>query len=133
MVFYLFGGLVASTAQVLVDPTSPTPVVGASGAIAAILGAYVVLYPRARVLSLVFLGFFYQLLEIPAVVVLGFWFVLQLISGLASLGASSASGGVALFAHIGGFVAGAAVALVIRAGGGAAPRSPRPLDEFRVG
>jgi membrane associated rhomboid family serine protease len=133
VVFYLFGGLVASTAQVLVDPSSPTPVVGASGAIAAILGAYVVLYPRARVLSLVFLGFFYQLLEIPAVVVLGFWFVLQLISGLASLGASSASGGVALFAHIGGFVAGAAVALVIRAGGGAAPRSPRPLDEFRVG
>ena len=68
------------------------------------------LFPRARVTTLVFLGFFYQLIDIPAIVVLGFWFVLQLIDGLASLGPVQAGGGVAFFAHIGGFVAGALVA-----------------------
>jgi membrane associated rhomboid family serine protease len=133
VLFYLFGGVVASATQVLVDPSSPTPVVGASGAIAAVLGAYVVLYPRARVLSLVFLGFFYQLLQVPAIVVLGLWFVLQLVSGIASLGPTSAAGGVALFAHIGGFVAGAAVGAVVRAAGRSRPQSPGSLDRFRVG
>jgi membrane associated rhomboid family serine protease len=114
LVFYLAGGVAAVVAQVVVDPSSPVPLVGASGAIAATLGAYLVLFPRARVLALVFLGFFYQLLEIPAVVVLGFWFVLQLIEGFGSLGASSALGGVAFFAHIGGFVAGVVVAWLVR-------------------
>ena len=80
--------------------------IGASGAIAAVLGGYLVLFPRARITSLVFLGFFYQLIDVPAVVVLGFWFLLQLIDGLASLGFAGAEGGVAFFAHIGGFVAG---------------------------
>jgi len=131
--FYVFGGVVASLTQVVVDPTSSTPVVGASGAIAAILGAYVVLYPRARVLSLVFLGFFYQLLQIPAIVVLGLWFVLQLVSGLSSLGATSAAGGVALFAHIGGFVLGAAVGAVVRASSRSERLPPGSLDRFRVG
>jgi membrane associated rhomboid family serine protease len=131
--FYLFGGVVASATQVIVDPSSSTPVVGASGAIAAVLGAYVVLYPRARVLSLVFLGFFYQLLQIPAIVVLGLWFVLQLVNGLASLGATSAAGGVALFAHIGGFVLGAAVGAVVRASTARQPPPPGSLDRFRVG
>ena len=108
LAFYLLGGVLAGLSQVAVDPTSTVPTIGASGAIAATLGAYFVLFPRARVTSLVFLGFFYQLIDVPAIVVLGFWFVLQLVSGLASLGATE-SGGVAVFAHIGGFVVGALV------------------------
>ena len=133
LLFYLFGGVVAAVTQVAVDPTSSTPVLGASGAIAAVLGAYLVLYPGARVLSLVFLGFFYQLLQIPAVIVLGLWFVLQLVNGAMSLGVPSSAGGVALFAHIGGFVAGAIVALLVRTGGGSRARPSGPPDEFRVG
>ena len=113
--FYLAGGVVAGLAQVAIDPTSEVPTIGASGAIAAALGAYFVLFPRARITSLVFLGFFYQLIDVPAIVVLAFWFVLQLIDGIASLGMTEA-GGVAFFAHIGGFAAGALVAAVMRAG-----------------
>jgi membrane associated rhomboid family serine protease len=132
--FYVLGGFAAAFTQVLIDPRSTTPVVGASGAIAAVLGVYVVLYPRARVLSLVFLGFFYQLLQVPAVIVLGFWFVLQLIDGLASLGVSHSTGGVALFEHIGGFVVGVAIGLFVRGAGGHRPsRAVGPADEFRVG
>jgi len=115
--FYLAGGITASLAQVWTDPTSTLPLVGASGAIAATLGAYLVLWPRARVLSLVFLGFFYQLLEVPAVILLGFWFLLQLVEGLGSLGGATAGGGVAFFAHVGGFVLGAAVGFIVRAVG----------------
>ena len=107
IVFYLGGGVAAGLAQTAIDPSSTTPMVGASGAIAATLGAYLVLYARARITTLVFLGFFYQLINVPAVIVLGFWFVLQLLDGLASLGTTSTGGGVAFFAHIGGFVAGA--------------------------
>jgi membrane associated rhomboid family serine protease len=114
VLFYLVGGVAAAVAQVAIDPDSEIPLVGASGAIAAALGAYLVLYPRARILSLVFLGFFYQLIEVPALLVLGFWFVLQLIDGVASLGAGTAQGGVAFFAHIGGFVAGLVVGLIVR-------------------
>jgi membrane associated rhomboid family serine protease len=114
LLFYLFGGVVAAATQVLIAPQSEVPVIGASGAIAAVLGAYLVLFPRARVLSLVFLGFFYQLLEVPALIVLGFWFVLQLIDGLASLGVENSAGGVALFEHIGGFIAGVVVGLIVR-------------------
>jgi membrane associated rhomboid family serine protease len=116
LVFYLVGGIVAALAQVWIDPHSSQPLVGASGAIAAALGAYIILFPRARILSLVFLGFFYQLLEVPALVILGFWFVLQLISGFASLGADTAQGGVAFFAHIGGFALGVVVGGIARAG-----------------
>ena len=113
--FYLLGGIVAAALQVVVDPGSELPMVGASGAIAATLGAYLVLYPGARILSLVFLGFFYQLIEVRALIVLGFWFVLQLIDGVASLGADTAAeGGVAFFAHIGGFVAGILIGLLVR-------------------
>jgi membrane associated rhomboid family serine protease len=108
LLFYVAGGVVAALSQVAIDPTSDVPTIGASGAIAATLGAYIVLFPRARVTSLIFLGFFYQLLNIPAVVVLGFWFLLQLVDGFASLGVTQ-SGGVAFFAHIGGFVLGAMV------------------------
>lgn len=117
LVFYLVGGIVAALAQVWIDPHSSQPLVGASGAIAAALGAYIVLFPRARILSLVFLGFFYQLLDVPALVILGFWFVLQLINGFASLGATTAQGGVAFFAHIGGFALGMVVGVLARAGG----------------
>jgi membrane associated rhomboid family serine protease len=112
LLFYLAGGVLAGLSQVAIDPTSTIPTIGASGAIAAVLGAYFVFFPRARVTSLVFLGFFYQLIDVPAVIVLGFWFVLQVIDGLASLGMTEA-GGVAVFAHIGGFVAGALAARVI--------------------
>lgn len=107
--FYLAGGALAGLAQVAIDPSSTVPTIGASGAIAATLGAYLVSFPRARVTSLVFLGFFYQLIDVPAVFVLGFWFVLQLIDGIASLGVAT-TGGVAIYAHIGGFVVGALVA-----------------------
>jgi membrane associated rhomboid family serine protease len=113
--FYLLGGVAAVAGQTLIDPTSDMPMIGASGAISAALGAYLVLYPRARIQSLVFLGFFYQLIAVPAVIVLGFWFVLQVIDGIGSIGATTAAGGgVAFFAHIGGFVMGALVALPFR-------------------
>ena len=117
LLFYLAGGAVAGLAQVAIAPDSTIPTIGASGAIAATLGAYLVLFPGARITSLVFLGFFYQLIDVPAVVVLVFWFVLQLIDGLASLGVTDLGGGVAFFAHIGGFVFGAVVGLIIRAVG----------------
>lgn len=134
LAFYLAGGVAAAAAQVLIDPGSDVPVIGASGAIAAVLGAYLVLYPGARVLSLVFLGFFYQLLQVPAVIVLGLWFVLQLIDGITSLGVPNASTGVALFEHIGGFAAGAAVAVLLRGVGATRPtRPPEPPPGFRVG
>jgi len=117
LAFYLLGGIAAALTQVWIDPASQAPLVGASGAIAAVLGVYVVLWPGARILSLVFLGIFYQLLEVPALIVLGYWFVLQLLNGATSLGAQTAESGVAFFAHIGGFLAGAAVGLVVRVTG----------------
>jgi membrane associated rhomboid family serine protease len=116
--FYFAGGLIAGLTQVAVDPASQVPLVGASGAIAATLGAYLVLFPAARIESIVFLGFFYQLMRVPAVIVLGFWFVLQLLDGIASLGATTTGGGVAFFAHIGGFAVGGVVAVLVRVLGG---------------
>jgi membrane associated rhomboid family serine protease len=124
LVFYLVGGVAAALAQVAIAPQSDAPLVGASGAIAAALGAYIVLYPGARILSLVFLGFFYSLMEVPALVVLGYWIVLQLISGFTSLGAETADSGVAFFAHIGGFALGAVVGLVLRLTGAGGYRAP---------
>ncbi|HET7471685.1 MAG TPA: rhomboid family intramembrane serine protease [Candidatus Limnocylindrales bacterium] len=133
LLFYLAGGVVAGLTQVLIDPHSTNPLIGASGAIAAVLGAYLVLFPGARVLSLVFLGFFYQLINVPALVVLVLWFGLQLLSGFMSLGAGSAvDAGVAVFAHIGGFVAGVLVGLVVRGAGGRPGRDTRP-SRFGVG
>jgi membrane associated rhomboid family serine protease len=121
LAFYLIGGIVAALAQVAIDPGSTIPTIGASGAIAATLGAYLVLFPGARVTTAIFLVFFYQLIEVPAVVVLVFWFIIQLFSGIGSLGVGDAAstGGVAFFAHIGGFVFGAAVGLLVRLSGGA--------------
>jgi len=103
--FYLLGGVLASTAHILTNPNSSIPTVGASGAIAAVLGAYLVLYPQSRVLTVIFLGYFLRLTMVPAVIVLGLWFVLQLFQGFMTLGGPD-MGGVAFFAHIGGFVAG---------------------------
>jgi membrane associated rhomboid family serine protease len=134
LAFYLLGGVAAAAGQVAIDPTFDGPVIGASGAIAAVLGAYLVLYPGARVLTVVFLGFFFQLLQVPAVILLGFWFVLQLLSGAASLGPGAAATQVAFFAHIGGFVFGLVVGLVVRAVGGTRSAPPSgPPDRFRVG
>lgn len=103
IIFYLIGGLAATAAQVLIDPNSPVPNLGASGAIAGVLGGYLVLYPRARITTLVFRF----ITQVPAYIVLGFWFVLQLFQGVGSLATiTSQAGGVAFFAHVGGFVAG---------------------------
>jgi membrane associated rhomboid family serine protease len=117
LLFYLAGGVLAGLTQVAVDPSSTVPLIGASGAIAATLGAYFVLFPGARITTLVFLGFFYQLINVPAIVVLGFWFVLQLLDGVGQIGRETGAGGVAFFAHIGGFVFGAAVGWLVRVNG----------------
>ena len=112
--FYLFGGLAASAAHVAFYSRSSLPTVGASGAIAGVLGAYLVLYPRARVITLVPVFYFLRVVELPAVVYLGFWFVSQLFNGLFSLStAAFQSGGVAWWAHIGGFVFGLAIIRLI--------------------
>ena len=102
--FYLLSGLAAAFAQVLVNPTSAIPMVGASGAVSGVLGAYLLLYPHARVLTFVTLGFFWRVIEIPALVVLGFWILVQVLNGLVTF--NFQGGGVAWFAHIGGFAAG---------------------------
>ena len=115
LVFYLAGGVVASIAHLLTNPGSQIPTVGASGAIAAVLGAYLVLYPQSRILTFIPLGFFMRLTMVPAVLVLGFWFVLQLFNGVLALGATEA-GGVAFWAHIGGFVAGVVLAKLLPPG-----------------
>lgn len=109
LVFYLVGGFVASVVHILTNPGSQIPTVGASGAIAAVLGAYLVLYPQSRVLTFIPLGFFMRLTLVPASIVLGLWFVLQLFNGVLSLGGPDV-GGVAFWAHIGGFVAGVVLA-----------------------
>jgi len=103
LIFYLLCGVAASFSHILSDAQSVIPSIGASGAISGVLGAYLLLYPRARVLVLVPLGFFTQLMHIPASIVLGIWFLLQLLSSAVS---NSQGGGVAWWAHIGGFVAG---------------------------
>ncbi|MDR5708251.1 MAG: rhomboid family intramembrane serine protease [Armatimonadota bacterium] len=107
LAFYVLCGLVAAFVQILIQPASRVPMVGASGAIAGVLGGYLVLYPRARILALVPLGFFLHLTEVPAILFLPMWFLLQLVYGIASLGVRSEfGGGVAFWAHVGGFVAG---------------------------
>jgi membrane associated rhomboid family serine protease len=114
LLFYLLGGVAAAAGQTLSNPASTEPMIGASGAISAVLGAYLVLYPRSRIQSLVFLGFFYQLLAVPAAALLIYRFGLQVIDGIAALGHTDLTGGVAVFAHIAGFVAGAVMALPLR-------------------
>jgi membrane associated rhomboid family serine protease len=116
LIFYLLCGLVATMTHAVMNAGSRLPSIGASGAIAGVLGAYIVLFPKARVTTLIPIFVIFIVRELPAVVVLGLWFVLQFFVGVASIGASSdATGGVAVFAHIGGFVAG--MALVVLMGG----------------
>jgi membrane associated rhomboid family serine protease len=105
LVFYLLCGLAAAATQTLLNPSSAIPMVGASGAISGVMGAYVLLYPRVRVHMLVILVIFITRIQVPAYVMLGYWFLLQLLGGAAALGQES--GGVAFAAHVGGFVAGA--------------------------
>ena len=114
MVFYLTCGLAATLAQVVSNPTSVVPMVGASGAIAGVMGAYFVLFPRSRVLTLLPLFIFWELIEVPAILFLGFWFLLQLLSGVGSVGAGQDVGGIAFWAHIAGFATGAVAIFFFR-------------------
>jgi membrane associated rhomboid family serine protease len=114
LLFYLACGSVAALAQVFVQPYSPVPMVGASGAIAGVMGAYFVLYPHSRVLAVVFILIFFDIVEIPAIFFLGVWFLMQLFSGVGSV-VDAAEGGVAFMAHVGGFVAGVIGGFIARA------------------
>jgi len=128
LLFYMFGGLAASAAHLAAYSDSPIPTVGASGAIAAVLGAYLVLFPHARVLTLIPVFYFLRIVELPALVYQGFWFISQLFNGLFALAAANVlqSGGVAWWAHIGGFVFGLALIRLI------SPRTPRTyVDRYR--
>jgi membrane associated rhomboid family serine protease len=110
--FYLIGGLAAILAQVAVAPDAVVPTVGASGAIAAVLGGYMLLYPRAQVLTIIFLFFFFTFVEIPAMIMLGIWLFLQFLPAIGQLATpelGGEGGGVAYFAHIGGFLCGLAL------------------------
>jgi membrane associated rhomboid family serine protease len=113
LAFYVLCGTAAALTQAFTSPDSTVPMVGASGAIAGVMGAYFVLYPRSRIVTLIPLFFFFQIVEIPAIFFLGIWFVMQFLSGVGSI-AASATGGVAFWAHIGGFVAGVGGVLLLR-------------------
>ncbi len=124
LLFYLLCGFIATMTHAVMNADSRMPSIGASGAIAGVLGAYLLLFPRAQVTTLIPIFFFITIREIPAVIVLGLWFVLQLFVGVASIGVPAAqnAGGVAYFAHIGGFVAGM---LLVALMGGLRRRPPR--------
>ena len=112
--FYVLAGLIAVYTQALIDPSSTAPTIGASGAIAGVLGAYALLFPRARVLTLIFIIFFVTLVEIPALILLALWFILQFLPALGQVAVGSGGDqGVAYFAHVGGFVFGLAVAAAL--------------------
>jgi membrane associated rhomboid family serine protease len=128
--FYLACGVCAAMAQVVAGPGSPLPMVGASGAIAGVLGCYLLLYPHARVITLVPIFFFIHLTEIPAIVFLGLWFLLQLVSGAASLTAEAHAGGVAWWAHAGGFASGLLLGYVLGRRPAAPPAHPRVERPF---
>ena len=112
ILFYLLCGLSAAGAQIASDPTSPIPMVGASGAIGGVMGAYAVLFPRVRVKLLIFLGFYITTISVPAIYMLGYWFLLQLLGGIPAIG--TGRGGVAFWAHAGGFVVGVLLVLPFR-------------------
>jgi membrane associated rhomboid family serine protease len=113
LAFYLLSGVGAALAQAFIHPESRIPMVGASGAISGVLGAYLFLFPHASVLTLITFGFFIRFVHVPAVIVLGFWIVVQILSSLINVGRGD-EGGVAWFAHIGGFVAGIALLFLLR-------------------
>jgi membrane associated rhomboid family serine protease len=124
LLFYLLSGIAAVLAQVVMGPASPIPMIGASGAVSGVLGAYLLLFPHSRVLVLITFFVFIRLVHIPAVLVLGFWIVVQFLNGFITFSAAAAgveTGGVAWFAHIGGFLAGLLLLFVLR------PRPARRL------
>ena len=123
VLFYLLGGLAALGLQVLTDPDSAVPTVGASGAIAAVLGGYAILYPRARVVTLVFIIIIFTIIQLPALLVLGFWFLLQLLPAF-SEPVGDGGGGIAYFAHIGGFLFGLLLIKLF---------ADRPHDDYEAG
>jgi membrane associated rhomboid family serine protease len=130
VIFYFLAGFAATLAHGFANTASPIPSIGASGAIAGVLGAYLILFPHARVLTLIPLGFYTQMRELPALLVLGLWFVLQFFSGVADLGArSEQTSGVAWWAHIGGFVAG--VILIKLMARGEPRREVREISRWR--
>jgi membrane associated rhomboid family serine protease len=107
IVFYLMAGAVAALGQIVMEPSSTLPTIGASGAIAGVMGAYFVLYPRSRVVTVVTLIFFWEIVELPAIVLLGFWFLMQLVNaGAIAVTANTGGGGVAFAAHVAGFLFG---------------------------
>lgn len=123
LLFYLLAGYAATYAHALAEPSSAVPTIGASGAIAGVLGAYLVLHPMARIDTLLFIGFYVTHLAVPAIVYLPVWFLIQFFSGVAAIGTSSVQGGgVAWWAHIGGFVAGPILLALL---GGFRQRAPR--------
>ncbi|MFC1805704.1 rhomboid family intramembrane serine protease [Planctomycetota bacterium] len=128
VLFYLLCGLGAAGAHAAVNPSSSVPTVGASGAIAGVLGAYLLAFPKARVSTLLTLGFFITVIRLPAVIVLGFWFVLQFFSGVGSLSARATGGGVAWWAHIGGFVLGMGLLFVFQK----SKAKRRPYNYYRA-
>jgi membrane associated rhomboid family serine protease len=108
LLFYLFAGFVAAGTQVYMSPASQVPMVGASGAIAGVLGAFVFMFPRAKIATLIpIIFFFFKIIDLPAFVFIGFWFLLQVLSAVMALGIGADAGGVAWWAHIGGFAVGA--------------------------
>jgi len=109
VVFYLLSGLIAAAAQVAASPSSAVPMVGASGAISGVMGAYLVLFPRVRVHTLIFFGFFFTRITVPAWAMLVYWVFLQLLGSLPAIGNAQTGGGVAFMAHLGGFAAGVAL------------------------
>ncbi len=129
LAFYVLGGLAALAVQIIVSPNAAVPTVGASGAIAAVLGGYILLHPRARVLTVVFIILFFTVIELPAVAVLGIWFAEQALLGAAGLADPvGGGGGVAYFAHVGGFVFGIAL---IKAFARRRKPPPAPSSELR--
>src|SRR5437763_4425194 len=115
LLFYLFCGVVAGITQVAIDPGSSIPSLGASGAIAGVLAAYVVLFPLARVRTIIFIFIFFTIVTLPAIILIGLWFVLQFFDGIASLSTvQQGMGGVAYFAHVGGFITGLVIILLFR-------------------
>jgi len=124
ILFYFACGWIATLVHGYTNTNSSIPSIGASGAIAGVLGAYMIMFPKARVLTLVPMGFYMQMRELPAIFVLGFWFVLQFFSGVASLGVRGEGAGIAFWAHIGGFVAGIVLGKLL------SPRRPREVVQF---
>jgi len=110
LLFYLSGGIIAFGVQIAVNPSSLFPTLGASGAVAAVMGAFLITFPRDRIRTVVFLGLFVTIFFIPAMILVGFWFLIQLLSEVGTLIERPSSGGIAYAAHIGGFVYGMATA-----------------------